>query len=140
MKNYQLIILVILFSIVAIILETTVINFPFVFLIGATLVVLIKKIPMLIGVFILSFIIDAMRVTNFGLTALFIFATLAIILLYEKYSGSDDLLVAAFVVAVMLFLYSHFFMYSTTLLMGFFVLAFLLLYIVNFLKKKGKFL
>jgi len=31
-------------------------------------------------------------------------------------------------------------MYSTTLLMGFFVLAFLLLYIVSFLKKKGKFL
>ena len=105
MKNYKITILVAFLSIVAIILETTVINFPFVFLIGATSVVLVKKIPMLIGVFFLSFIIDAMRVTNFGLTALFIFATLAIILLYEKYSGSDDLLVASFVVAVMLFLY-----------------------------------
>ncbi len=121
-------------------LETTVINFPAVFLIGSVLAILVKRTPMLIGVFILSFIIDALRVSNFGITALFILGTLSIVLLYEKYSGSDDLLVASFVIAVMLFLYAHFLLYSTTLIVIFFGLSFLTLYIVSILKKKGKLL
>lgn len=138
MKNYQIAFLIITLCIIAVILETTVINFPAVFLIGAVLVTLVKRIPMLIGVFVLSFIIDAIRVSNFGITALFILGTLAIILLYEKYSGSDDLLVASFVIAVMLFLYAHFLWYSTTLIVIFFGLSFLTLYIISVLKKKGK--
>lgn len=93
---------------------------------------------MLIGVFVLSFIIDALRVSNFGITALFILGALSIVLLYEKYSGSDDLLVASFVIAVMLFLYAHFLLYSSTLIIVFFGLSFLTLYIVSILKKKGK--
>lgn len=138
MKNYQLVILIIILCAIAIILETTVINFPVVFLIGSTLSILVKRIPTLIGVFILSFIIDALRVSNFGITALFILGTLSIVLLYEKYSGSDDLLVAFFVIAVMLFLYAHFLLYSTTLIVIFFGLSFLTLYVVSILKKKGK--
>lgn len=93
---------------------------------------------MLIGVFVLSFIIDALRVSNFGITALFILGTLSIVLIYEKYSGSDDLLVASFVIAVMLFLYAHFLLYSSTLIIVFFGLSFLALYIISILKKKGK--
>ncbi len=138
MKNYQFGFLIIILCVIAVILETTVINFPAVFLIGSTLVILVKRIPMLIGVFILSFIIDALRVSNFGITALFILGTLSIVLLYEKYSGSDDLLVASFVIAVMLFLYAHFLFYSSTLIIVFFGLSFLALYIISILKKKGK--
>ena len=138
MKNYQIAFLITTLCIIAAILETTVINFPAVFLIGAVLVVLVKRIPILIGVFVLSFIIDAIRVSNFGITSLFILGTLAIILLYEKYSGSDDLLVASFVIAVMLFLYAHFLLYSTTLIVIFFGFSFLTLYIISILKKKGK--
>lgn len=140
MKNYQLAFLIIILCSVALMLETTVINFPAVFLIGSVLAILVKRTPMLIGVFILSFIIDALRVSNFGITALFILGTLSIVLLYEKYSGSDDLLVASFVIAVMLFLYAHFLLYSTTLIVIFFGLSFLTLYIVSILKKKGKLL
>ncbi len=136
--NYKITFLIIILCIIAVILETTVINFPVVFLIGSTLSILVKRIPTLIGVFILSFIIDALRVSNFGITALFILGTLSIVLLYEKYSGSDDLLVAFFVIAVMLFLYAHFLLYSTTLIVIFFGLSFLTLYVVSILKKKGK--
>lgn len=136
--NYKITFLIIILCIIAVILETTVINFPAVFLIGSTLAILVKRIPMLIGVFVLSFIIDALRVSNFGITALFILGTLSIVLIYEKYSGSDDLLVASFVIAVMLFLYAHFLLYSSTLIIVFFGLSFLALYIISILKKKGK--
>lgn len=137
MKNYQLTIFIIIVCIVSLLLETTIINFPFIFLIGAITSVLIKRIPVFIGVFILSFAIDSMRVVDFGLTALFIFVTVSLILLYEKYSGSDDLYIASFIIAVMLFLYAHLLSYSVTLVILFYILSLTGLYVYGLLKKKG---
>ena len=138
MKNYKLTILLIVLFLVSLLLETTIINFPFVFLIGITLSVFIKKIPVFIGVFITSFIIDAFRVTNFGLTSFFILGAVAIVLAYEKLSGSDDAVIATVIISVFLFLYTHFLGYSISLVISFFVVSLIGGYIFSLLRRKGK--
>ena len=138
MKNYKLTILLIVLFLVSLLLETTIINFPFVFLIGITLSVFIKKIPVFMGVFITSFIIDAFRVTNFGLTSFFILGAVAIVLAYEKLSGSDDAVIATVIISVFLFLYTHFLGYSISLVISFFVVSLIGGYIFSLLRRKGK--
>lgn len=107
----------------AIVLETTVINFPFIFFIGATLLILIKKIPVCIGATILGFVIDSLRVTNFGLTPLFLIVLMLAIFLYERYTGSKDYVVATIIVIATGIFYARILSYSTMLTWGFIAIS-----------------
>lgn len=106
----------------ALLVETTWLNFPFIFLIGAVLLLLIKRVPMYVIVFIMGILIDSLRITNFGLTPIFLLGTAGIVFLYERYSGSSDPVVAGFVIAVMAIAYSHFLNYSVFATVGFLAL------------------
>ncbi len=123
MSNRDLTVILILASFVALILETTVINFPFIFFLGAILLILVKKVRLYILVFMIAFTTDALRVSNFGLTSLFLVGSLFTIFLYERYSGSSDYLVAAIIVAAFGFFYVSFSGYSVGLTVTFYILA-----------------
>lgn len=131
--------LIFFISFLAVILETTVINFPLVFLVASIPLLFVKKIPGYIAAFFLGFIIDAVRVSNFGMTPVFIFGTVIFIMLYEKYSGSKDIAVSSFIIAAMAFAYAYFLSYSLFLLVLFFMLLILGTILFTILKKKGIF-
>ncbi len=137
MTNLKYFLALLIISFLGVVLETTVINFPIVFLIASVLLLFVKKIQGYIGIFILGFIIDAVRVTNFGMTPLFLFGAALCILLYEKYSGSRDLVVAAVILGAMAFAYVYFLSYSLSLLIVFFALVVLTTILLNILKKRG---
>lgn len=137
MTNLKYFLALLIISFLAVTLETTVINFPFVFLIASTLLLFAKKIQGYIGILILGFIIDAVRVANFGMTPLFLFGSALCILLYEKYSGSRDLVVAAVILGAVAFVYVYFLSYSLPLLIAFFALVILTTILLNILKKRG---
>lgn len=139
MKNYKFIIFFIIVSFIAVLIETTLINFPAVFLLGVVSAVFIKKIPMYIGVFLLSFMIDSVRVSHFGMTALFIFATVICTMIYEKYSGSDDILITSIIICAALFAYSQFLSYSLFFLMVFLGIIIVGWYLLTFFRKRGAF-
>ncbi len=137
MTNLKYFLAIVIISFLGVVFETTVINFPIVFLIASVLLLFVKKIQSYIGIFILGFIIDAVRVTNFGMTPLFLFGSALCILLYEKYSGSKDLVVAAVILGAMAFAYVYFLSYSLSLLIMFFALVILTTILLNILKKRG---
>ena len=112
MKNYQLIISIIFLALVFLLVETTIINFPLTFIFAVSLAVVFKKTPVYIGIYTLAFIIDALRVSNFGITALAISLVLFVLYLYEKYSGSKDIVVAVVLTLSFSFAYSYFLSYS----------------------------
>ena len=114
---------------IALFAETSLVNFPFIFFLGAALLILIKSVRLYAFVFFLAFATDALRVSNFGLTPLFLAGILSLIFLYERYSGSSDLLVAGIVVAASGFFYARLLTYSTPLTVGFYI-AFLIGYFV----------
>ncbi len=138
MKNLKLIILLFFVSLIALLLETTVINFPLVFFLACILIFFIKKIPAFIAALILCFIIDSLRVSNFGLTAIFLFATLLFVILYEKFSGSDDIAMKTLIIGIATFLYAHFLSYSVFLVFLMFLVIIVCWYIFDLLQKKGK--
>lgn len=137
MTNFKYFIVISFFSLIAVALETTVINFPFVFLIASILILFIKKIPSYVAAFLLGFFVDAVRVSNFGMTPVFIFAAVVSILLFEKYSGSKDTVVASFIVCAISVPYVYFLSYSFPLLISFFVLLVSVSVVINILKRKG---
>lgn len=122
---------------VTLILETTVINFPFTFFIGAILLYMLKKNPVYIGVMILGIIIDALRVTNFGLTPIFLFSTVILMLFYEKFSGSSDAVIAGFIIALTGFFYSQFLGYSLGLTISFMAICTVIWVTYRILKRRG---
>lgn len=138
MKNSQLIFLLFIFILVSVLLETTLLNFPFVLLTGLSIAVFVRKIPMFITVFILGFIVDSLRVSYFGMTSLMIFGTVILLFLYEKYLGNKDFLVSSFFIAIATCIYSYFLNYSLFAVLLFFGLFISVLFILDFLKKKGK--
>lgn len=137
MTNLKYYLLIITISFLAVVFETTVVNFPLVFFVAAILLLFVKKIPGYIMIFILGFIIDAVRVSNFGMTPIFLFGTVICILLYEKYSGSRDIVVASFIIGATAFAYVYLLSYSMSLLIIFFTLVIMMTFLLNILKKKG---
>ena len=140
MNDFKLLILLTIFAFFALTLETTVINFPFVFILAAILTVFIKKIPIYILAFILSFTIDSLRVTNFGITPIFLVGVIFSIMFYEKYSGSKDILISTFIIGVITYIYSYFLSYSLQMLVIFSILITCIWLINNRLNKKTKFI
>jgi hypothetical protein len=124
--------------VIASILEITTFNFPAVFIVAIISVVFAKKLPIYILAFVFGFAIDSLRVTNFGLTPIFIFATVFSILLYEKYSGSDDTLISSFIIGVVTFIYSYFLGYSVLLVLIFEGFVFISWMIFDRLNKSKK--
>lgn len=138
MSNKNLTFILLFICVIALIIETTIISFPFIYFIGATLLVLMKKIRLYIMVFVIAFFIDALRVSNFGYTPLFLLATVASILFYEKFSGSDDFVVISLVIAVIGFIYAHFMSYSIMLTIVFYALFCIGIYIYMLLKSRRR--
>jgi hypothetical protein len=134
-----LISLVVVAIFLAIVLETTIVNFPFIFFMGAAFLILVKKIPMYIAVVILGFIIDSLRVTNFGITPLFLIGIMLMVFVYERYTGSKDYAVATiFVIAAGIF-YTKILLYSPILTWGFIFISLLTWYLYQqFSRKKIK--
>lgn len=121
------------------ILETTIINFPFVFIFCAALLVLVKKVYTAIGAVIAGLIIDSLRVDGFGITPFFLIGVILIILLYERYSGSSDLLLAGVIIALFTFLYSRLLDYSMTMTVGFIVISFIVWQVYKILEERRRF-
>lgn len=128
----------ILFLVLSLIFETTIINFPLTFFICAAGLVLYKRLPTYFMVFILSFIIDSLRVSEFGITALFLALCAGLTLLYERFSGSSDIVIAGLVVAVAGFIYTQILSYSTALTVGFYLLIVVVLILFRELKRRGR--
>jgi len=135
-KKYQLIGLLSVLAVICLIVETTIINVPFVFVLSVIMAFYFNKSIFYFGAFILGFFIDSLRVSNFGLTALFVFAVILAIFLYEKMSGSRDKVVAAFFITVALLIYTYFLGYSMTLVVSMIVLFVATVLGYNFLKYK----
>lgn len=87
-------------------------------------------------VLVFAFIIDSLRVSNFGYTPLFLVATISIIMMYENYSGSKDLLISAIIIGMMGFIYTHFMSYSLLLTFTFYLIVVIMYGIFNFLNNK----
>ena len=122
-KNLILILIILLFFLL-VFLETTIFNFPFVFLYLAIMLIMVKRTYTSIGAVAGGIVIDSIRVSGFGLTPIFLIATILTILVYEKYSGSRDLLLAGVIVALFGFMYTHFLSYSMLLTVGFIISTF----------------
>ena len=112
MKNFQIPILFIILSIVALITELTIFTVPLTYIIALIALIYSKKASVFIFAFILGLAIDALRVESFGITPLFIFITTAVIYLYEKYSGSDDILIAICIAILSVIIYTLVLSYS----------------------------
>lgn len=136
MKELKLFGIIAFVSISAFVLETTVFSFPFIFFLGALMLFFYKKIYIYVTVFISAFIIDSLRVTNFGYTPIFLILTISIIMLYEKYSGSKDALVAVLIIGMAGFIYTHFMSYSIFLTILFYTLSIAGYALVNFLQNR----
>lgn len=138
MNNAKLFIITTLFVIGAMVLETTVFNFPFVFLIVSILLLFVKKNIFFVGALFVGFMIDALRVSNFGLTPLFIFGTVILVLLYERLSGSKDLVVASIVIGAVTLVYTYVLSYSIPMLITFFIFVIAGALVFDFLRRRGK--
>ena len=140
MNRVVLTAIIICISIVFFILETTIANFPFVFIFYAVLLVMIKKVYTAIGAVAAGLIIDSLRVDGFGITPFFLIAVILVILMYERYSGSADLLLAGVIIALFTFLYARLLGYSMTLTVGFIVISFILWQVYKILDERKKFI
>lgn len=97
-----------------------------------------KKLPAYFVAFALGIVLDSLRVSHFGVTPIFIFSALLTIFLYEKYFGSDDLMVAAVIGMSFIFAYAYFLSYSLILVMLFFSLIAAIWVLRNVFRKKNK--
>lgn len=139
MKIEHLIVAFVLCAILALVLETTIVGFPFIVLMGLALVFWFKNTQAAIAALILGLCIDSLRVSHFGITALFIFTAMALIHLYEKYFGSRDVVVAVFVTMAAGLIYSYLANYSITLVASVFVIVIVTWYIfASFTKKQNR--
>lgn len=137
MKQISVVIIFIVVSIFAFITEASILSFPVTFFLGAFFLFLYKKIHIYILVFVGAFIMDALRVVNFGYTPLFLLATISMIYLYEKYSGSNDFILAALLIFASGFIYTHFMHYSISLTMIFYLTTTIGYFGYNYLKKRS---
>lgn len=138
MKITHLIILLLCMLLLAVVLETTIINFPFIVICGLGIAVYFKKLSAYVLVFILGIVLDSLRVSHFGVTPIFIFGALLAIFLYEKYFGSNDLMVATVIGMSFIFAYAYFLSYSLMLVVLFYALIATIWMLSNFFKKKNK--
>ncbi len=136
MKDLKIISFITVVGLIAFISETTIFAFPIIFFMGAIMLTLYKKIYMYVMVLVFAFIIDSLRVSNFGYTPLFLVATISIIMMYENYSGSKDLLISAIIIGMMGFIYTHFMSYSLLLTFTFYLIVVIMYGIFNFLNNK----
>lgn len=136
MKKGELTFIFIAASLIALIIESSLISFPFIFFLGSFMLFFFKKIHIYAIVFLNAFIIDSLRVVNFSYTPLFLIATISMILLYEKYSGSNDPLVATLIIFMTGVIYVHYMSYSlfVTISLCFFVTIFYVVF--QILKKR----
>lgn len=102
----------ILSIVIALLVETTIVTVPLVYLISAFFLVFVRKVRVYVGVFLSAFIIDSLRVAHFGYTSFFLIGLLIIIFLYERYSGSNDVFVSSFLIAVSAMIYANTLSYS----------------------------
>lgn len=123
--------------VVAMLFETTIIAVPLVYLIGAFFLIFLRRVRIYILVFILAIFTDSLRVTDFGLTPLFLLALCGIIFIYEKYSGSDDKLISSLIISASAVIYAHYLAYSVNLTLFFLVMAGIVWYGFYRLQQKG---
>jgi hypothetical protein len=121
----------------AMLLETTIVAMPLVYLIGAFILVFMRRVRIYILVFLMAFFIDSLRVTYFGLTPLFLVALCTIIFLYEKYSGSSDTLISSIFIAVTSILYAHVLSYSVNLTILLLCIAGIGWFVISQIQRKG---
>ena len=122
---------------IALLIENTLFTVPLVYLISAFFLVFVRKVRVYIGVFLSALIIDSLRVTYFGYTPFFLIGLLIIIFLYERYSGSDDVFVSSFLIAVSALIYANTLSYSVFYTTIIIVIASFGWYGFNLLQKKG---
>lgn len=137
MSNIFLVTITILGIVAAILVETTVLAIPFVYLISAFLLVFFRRVRVFISVFVLAFIIDSLRVSSFGVTAFFLAGLCLALFLYERYSGSDDKIVSSVVICASGIIYAHYLHYSVSQTLFIILLSGFTLYAFQLLSRKG---
>lgn len=136
MRKEELIIIFIIISLAALAIEGSLVSFPIIFFLGSFMLFFFKKILIYFIVFLDAFIIDILRVVNFSYTPFFLLTTISLIFLYEKYSGSNDILVATLIILMVGFIYSHFMYYSLFSFVLFIFIALFFFFIIQMLKKR----
>lgn len=124
----KLIFLLFAVIILSLFIEGTLISFPLFYL--ASFILLFQKKNKIIFTSVLLFgvMLDIIHLNALGITPLIIFFSYFLVMLYEKYFGSRDLIVALFIAIVGTLFYSYFLKYSlitTFWVMGMGVGAFL---------------
>lgn len=122
---------------VALIFETTVFSVPLVYVLGAFLVIFYRRVRIYIFVFLLAFFIDSLRVSNFGLTPVFLIALCVLIFIFERYSGSNDRLVASTIICASSIMYAHYLSYSVGFTIFLILIGVLISYIFYLFNKRG---
>lgn len=108
------ILLILLF--LSLFLESTLIVFPVFLIISVLLFVLFPKIPVLVGVFLGSIILDILKVTTIGFTALFIFTIFLVLNIYIKSVDIKDFKVVLIITFISSIAYSYLSSYSVNLI------------------------
>lgn len=136
MNDVKLTLIILGIGLTAFLLESTFLSFPIIFFSGAILIALYKKVFVYVMVFTSSFIIDSLRVVNFGYTSIFLLSTILLIFLYEKYSGSRDAIVATIFIGMVGFIYTHIMSYSILLTVIFYILIIVGYIVLKFISNK----
>lgn len=137
MTKFQLFIIMVILSLSGLLLETTRLNFPFVLIIASAFVIFKKDITTYVFMFVLGFMIDALRISHFGITPLCLFATIVGIKLYERYFGSSDVVVAIVIASSIAISYTFLVSYSMSMVVSFIIFIGIAALALNVLKQKG---
>lgn len=138
MKTLQISLLLGIVGYWFLLIESTVLPFPFVFTFATLVLILFRNTKALLFALFLGLFSDALRVNNFSLTPIFIFLTFLVVLLYENYFGKNDIVALIAILILSTLIYSYFLAFSffyIFLLIFLVLLIWVLMFAFNFSKK-----
>jgi len=107
-RNFQIFAILIVLGYFLLLIESTKIAFPLVFVFSAIVLLLFRDTKSFLLVFILGLMSDSGRVLNFGMTPIFSFLTFYVVKFYEQYFGKNDIGAITAIIILASFLYSYF--------------------------------
>lgn len=124
-------------AVLSFLFESSMVSFPLFLILGLTALSLDRSFNISFFLFLGGLVVDSLRGMPFGSTPFFIFVTMLILFLYEKYFGSRDIMVIIVVFLIAVIIYSILLSYSLLQLtiVGFILLIVSL--ISMFLIKRG---
>lgn len=136
MRNSYLVLFLLLLALF-LLLELTIFSLPFVFVLSVVFLAFYRSSFAFVFVLLAGLSLDALRVDSFGITPLLIFVTFLGVHLYERYFGSSDVLPIALITVVGTCIYAYILSYSLFSVILMFLILGILLYLFQYLVKKG---